>query len=743
MSTKQLNESEIKLLSKGLKYTPTPCSNKQELRKDIKEYTRKLRLAEYFNNTESDEENENTQLDLVKNKSNFNPKKGRNNILDTVCETLQNLPLDSTECISTKQNLSKEETNALKSLASDENIVIKEADKGGAVVIMDTVYYEQKIMDMLSNTEFYTEISENQDKAILQKIKKLLLKHSSTLTDKEKEFVTEFEYKESSFYGLPKVHKSKTIKEAIQKQNSEYITCEHPADLTFRPIVGGPAAPTQRLSNLLDIILKPLCQNVKSFIRDDLDFLRHLPEQVDPDAELVSLDVVNLYTNISSTLGLTALNFWIDNCRTDIDNRFTKEFLLEATDLVLKNNVFTFNGKYFHQIKGTAMGTKMAPTYATLCLGFLEESLYKKTNEEFGEEFSQTLKKNWKRYLDDCFIIWNKGDSELQRLKNILNDLDPDIKFTLEKSSTKIPFLDVLVKKENDKISTDIFYKSTDTHQYLHFGSSHPRHIKRAIPYNLARRICTIVSDEETRNQRLNELKQFLTDQHYPINLINDGIMKAKGIDRQDLINPILQNNKETKILPLVTTHNPRNPNIAPVVNHLNGVLKTDEDMARVLTKLKFINSKRQPKNLKRILCPSTINTSIKTVSKCGDIRCGTCPFLKQGSSVDFRGKQFRINSDMSCHSKNLIYTIICDGCNKFYIGETGTTLRTRIRVHKQQIKDPEYRKIKLSEHIDVCGGGQFKVFPFYKLFTESATERREKEKHFIQTLKPCLNRLL
>lgn len=77
------------------------------------------------------------------------------------------------------------------------------------------------------------------------------------------------------------------------------------------------------------------------------------------------------------------------------------------------------NSKYIHQIKGTAMGTKMPPTYATLCLGFLEESLYKKTNEEFGEEFSQTLKKNWKRYLDDCFIIWNKGDSELQRLKNI------------------------------------------------------------------------------------------------------------------------------------------------------------------------------------------------------------------------------------------------------------------------------------------------------------------------------------
>lgn len=62
--------------------------------------------------------------------------------------------------------------------------------------------------------------------------------------------------------------KSKSNKKN-QKQNSEYITREHPEELTFSPIVGGPAAPTQRLTNLLDIILKLLCQNVESFIRDD------------------------------------------------------------------------------------------------------------------------------------------------------------------------------------------------------------------------------------------------------------------------------------------------------------------------------------------------------------------------------------------------------------------------------------------------------------------------------------------
>ena len=131
----------------------------------------------------------------------------------------------------------------------------------------------------------------------------MLLKHSSVLTEKEADFVTNFDYKESCFYGLPKIHKSKLIKDSVAKQNSEYVTCENPDDLTFRPIVGGPVAPTQRLSNLLDIILKPLCHNEKSFVRDDLEFLRHLPDRVESNTTLVTLDVVNLYTNITARLG--------------------------------------------------------------------------------------------------------------------------------------------------------------------------------------------------------------------------------------------------------------------------------------------------------------------------------------------------------------------------------------------------------------------------------------------------------
>lgn len=136
--------------------------------------------------------------------------------------------------------------------------------------------------------------------------------------------------------------------------------------------------------------------------------------------------------------------------------------------------------------------------------------MYKKVNQTFEEDTGKYILTNWNRYLDDCFIVWNSGDNNLKTFKEILNELNPDIKFTAEESLDRISYLDILLTKQDEVIMTDIFYKTTDTHQYLHFNSCHPRHTKRAIPYNLARKICTIVNSETVKIQRLHQLKQFL-----------------------------------------------------------------------------------------------------------------------------------------------------------------------------------------------------------------------------------------
>ena len=73
----------------------------------------------------------------------------------------------------------------------------------------------------------------------------------------------------------------------------------------------------------------------------------------------------------------------------------------------------------------------------------------------------------------------------------------------MDYSNVQQPFLDVLVKRENTKIETDIYYKPTDSKQYLLFNSCHPKHTKTSIPFSLARRIRSIVTNEATLQKRI------------------------------------------------------------------------------------------------------------------------------------------------------------------------------------------------------------------------------------------------
>ena len=93
--------NQINLLNRGLKFTPTPKANTIELKTDLHDFTRKLRLKEYFyyENEETLNESEtdsNINQSLVKNKNNFNPPRNLNHVLDITCDFLNN-PSESTQ----------------------------------------------------------------------------------------------------------------------------------------------------------------------------------------------------------------------------------------------------------------------------------------------------------------------------------------------------------------------------------------------------------------------------------------------------------------------------------------------------------------------------------------------------------------------------------------------------------------------------------------------------------------------
>ena len=48
----------------------------------------------------------------------------------------------------------------------------------------------------------------------------------------------------------------------------------------------------------------------------------------------------------------------------------------------------------------------------------------------------------------------------------------------MEKDNYRLPFLDILLFKNENKLETDIYYKDTDKHQYLDYFSCHPKHTK-------------------------------------------------------------------------------------------------------------------------------------------------------------------------------------------------------------------------------------------------------------------------
>ena len=172
LSAKQLNDSEITLLNKGLKFTPTPpVGNNENPSEDLKEFNTKLRLLEYFDGTDY------TDKSPVRNKSDFIPPSERHAALDKFVTTVEEFPKTKRNK-KLKPNLNKLESNAIKSLQNDNWIVIKEADKGGGgtTVIMAKTHYKEMVDTIINDNDYYEKLASDHHKETMQKYNKFLKK---------------------------------------------------------------------------------------------------------------------------------------------------------------------------------------------------------------------------------------------------------------------------------------------------------------------------------------------------------------------------------------------------------------------------------------------------------------------------------------------------------------------------------------------------------------------------------------
>lgn len=116
--------------------------NDVDVSKDTEEFCRKLALREFFQNSENSDES------LVKNKSNFKPNSNRDiKQLEDYINCLKTAAQINQTDVRVRDNITMLERIAFEKIRSDNTIIIKEADKGGAIVIMDIDHYKEMVLE--------------------------------------------------------------------------------------------------------------------------------------------------------------------------------------------------------------------------------------------------------------------------------------------------------------------------------------------------------------------------------------------------------------------------------------------------------------------------------------------------------------------------------------------------------------------------------------------------------------------
>ena len=644
-------------------------------------------------------------------------------------------------------NVTQAERNALRKLQSNYDLIVREADKGSAVVLMTKDFYLTSARKLLENERYKMQPHHTKETALKQlraARKKVIDEFRLTLLKAEVDFLENFDETLAHLYINPKIHKSSKIIEEVAKCQVTVLSMTTPTDLPFRPIISGTKCPLKKLSSLVHKLLEPFPKMVNSYVKDSWDLLRKLPETVQQGTEIISLDVKDLYTNIDNDLGFQAVEYYMDKFPELAHHRLGKSFVLRSLQLLQENILFEFNETIYSQENGCAMGKDYGPTWATLAVGYLEETkLYPQIKRLYPATVAEKFEEDYKRFQDDTFII-NEHGIDRETLLQLFNDLHPQLDFTSESSYEMLPFLDIMIIVDETNIVTQIYHKKTDSFNYLHFGSNHPCHTKRNIPYSLARRVRGIVSRKNDRIAEYLKLRKRLIAKSYPRDLIDDALKKAESTPRSTILQSGSGENvkKNDNITTLVTTHHPILDKIGAEVVKLTSRANLD-----CLKGSRIVHAKRQPPNLKRLLTrTNTFRKPRSGVEKCGKKRCGLCTHghdnLLEGESITLKnGKTITANRLITCDATNLVYCIICPECSEFYIGEC-KTLRARMNLHRNHSNPNNIATppLKVNQHLKTCAGGYFLVYPFHIVDRQHQITREAYERHFQQTLKPTLH---
>jgi hypothetical protein len=743
LSEKILTPSEKEVLSKGLKFCPYPDRiNLFEYLKDITSFQRRMRLKEYFLDAETRDKRPEW---MGRKASSFTPPKSREANLEAYLDIVAS---ETTKMLRTKtdenwDNLTQNERDTLNKLSKTRNLVFKPADKGGALVVMDREEYKNAMLEML-NEDQYKEVKEDLNPKFQLEVKKSVeeIRKGGHIDEKEAEYLCNEEPKTPTMYGQPKIHKPF---EKFPK---------------LRPIVSGCGSICERISNLVDFYLKPLMKLNVSFVKDTTHFLKQISKfKCEAGAILVSADVSNLYTVINHEEGAQACKEALNKRKLQEKRKMPTNLLHKLILLILRSNCFAFGSKIFHQLTGTAMGTPMAPSYANIFMGKVETEMLAKFKKKTG--LGPSL---WLRFLDDVFFIWPHGPDKLTEFTNFMQNYSKDtgmktnLKFTFEVGQT-VPFLDTQVSiGESGKLETKLYSKDTDAHLYLRRDSCHPKSCTKGLVKGellRARRICSKESDFD---KAADKMKGYFIERGFERKEVEKTVTEIKGMKREETLE--YKKKDANDRIPFVLTFHPRLRALGQRLHKHFHLLQTNERLRKAFPEAPMM-AYRKLKNLRNMLVHSVfkeestkdIDTENQGNKRCGDAKCHCCKHLVEtnaGDPIVINNKTHILRKGGNCKTQNLIYGLVCKKCQKWYVGETGMKLHSRVNGHRAAIKRLERGQL-LNEEMNDTGAaehfnqsdhdlGEDAQFHILETGRWTASDRKKRESYLIckfKTLQP------
>ena len=399
-------------------------------------------------------------------------------------------------------------------------------------------------------------------------------------------------------YGLAKVHKQ---------------------DMPMRPVLSMPGSVYYNIAKQVASWLShvPECQ-INCSTKEVCDTLSTV--KLEDDEELISFDVVSLYTNVPV---IESINV----CADLLFNKFTlpidKDTFIVLAKIASCNVLMLTHDGYYTQIEGLAMGSPPAPHLANGWMSQFDADIR-------GES------KLYFRYMDD--VLKNNKKTNIEQKLQDINALHPSLTFTREREKDgSLPMLDMSIKNDKGNLSSTWYSKPSATGLIMNYHALAPKKYKRAVVSGFVHRIYRSCSTWTNFHESLEKAKVILKRNQYP----------------PDFFEPIICDTLTRIVAPEEKPKDKEEEPTKPYLIFLQYRGKCSESYAKDIRKL----------------CTENVVTNVpcKVIFTLKKLKT-VLPSLKEPLEKFLRSK--------------LVYKITCSRCNVCYVGKTRRHLQVRFKEH-------------------------------------------------------------